>query len=100
LMSANSKRSGIDSENLANVLPSSGPDAILSRKVTLAPPKDKDSQGAVIAVPDNKLKPGEVAMFEIRLRHIQTKRESKNAENNVAGKNNRPASLFCRIAYV
>jgi hypothetical protein len=43
--------------------------AVLTRSVRLAPPKEKDKEGAVVTVPD-KLKPGEVAVFEIRLRRI------------------------------
>jgi hypothetical protein len=37
--------------------------------VRLAPPKEKDKEGAVVTVPD-KLKDGEMAVFEIRLRRI------------------------------
>lgn len=51
-----------------------GPDGKLrSRDIILAPGKDKDSKGSVVAVPDNggggKLKSGEFAPFEIRLKH-------------------------------
>jgi Domain of unknown function (DUF4384) len=45
------------------------PGGVRGRSVRLAPPKDGDKTGAVVAVPDAKLKPGEVAIFEIRLLH-------------------------------
>ena len=54
-------------ENPVKVLPEK--EAVLTRSVRLAPPKEKDKEGAVVTVPD-KLKPGEVAIFEIRLRRI------------------------------
>lgn len=66
LMGLESKRSGIDTESSTNILPP----GVRARSARLAPPKDKVEQGTVIAVPDSKLKPGEVAVFEIRLRHI------------------------------
>lgn len=66
LMGLESKRSGIDTESSAHVLPP----GVRARSARLAPPKDKVEQGTVIAVPDSKLKPGEVAVFEIRLRHV------------------------------
>ena len=66
LMGLESKRSGIATESSANLLPP----GVRARSARLAPPKDKSEQGTVIAVPDSKLKPGEVAVFEIRLRHI------------------------------
>ncbi len=69
------KRGGIVTENVAIVLPQSGPDKVRTRGIILAPGKDKDQEGSVVAIPDQKgkegrLKPGEVAVFEIRLRHI------------------------------
>lgn len=46
---------------------------VRSRDIILAPGRDKDSQGSVVAIPDNgsggKLKTGEIAPFEIRLKH-------------------------------
>lgn len=46
---------------------------VRSRDIILAAGKDKDSSGSVVAVPDNgnggKLKSGEIAPFEIRLKH-------------------------------
>lgn len=65
LMGLESKRAGIDSRTTSNILPAS----TRSRVIRLAPPKDKEDKGTVIAVPDSKLRPGEVAVFEIRLRH-------------------------------
>lgn len=66
LMGVESKRAGIDVPTTSKILPGN----MRSRIIRLAPPKDKDDKGTVIAVPDSKLKPGEVAVFEIRLRHI------------------------------
>jgi len=66
----NIKQSGIDSENVKSVLPKSGTNGVRSRKVELAPPKDKDEQGTVVTVSNDKLDPGDVAVFEIRLRHV------------------------------
>lgn len=46
---------------------------VRSRDIILAPGRDKDSNGSVVAIPDNgsggKLKQGEIAPFEIRLKH-------------------------------
>ena len=64
LVGMNSK-SGINVESKPKDLPS----GVRGRSVRLAPPKDGDKTGAVVAVPDTKLKPGEVAVFEIRLLH-------------------------------
>jgi hypothetical protein len=69
------KRGGIVTENVAIVLPQTGPDKVRTRGIILAPGKEKDQEGSVVAIPDQKgkgghLKPGEVAVFEIRLRHI------------------------------
>jgi hypothetical protein len=68
-------RGGIVSENVAIILPQSGPGAVRSRSVHLAAGKDKDEGGSVVGIPDDKakggkLKSGEVAVFEIRLKHI------------------------------
>lgn len=65
---ASRKKSGIDTETIASVLPRNGSDAVLSREVRLAPPRDKSDQGTVIAIPEG-LKDG-VAVVEIRLKHI------------------------------
>src|SRR6185503_3990520 len=54
------------------VVPSSG-SKVRSRDIILAAGKDKDAAGSVVAVPDNrgdgKLKPGEIATFELRFKH-------------------------------
>lgn len=50
-----------------------GGDKVRSRDIILAAGRDKDAKGSVVAVPDGgtggKLKPGEIAPFEIRLKH-------------------------------
>ncbi|HLG17561.1 MAG TPA: DUF4384 domain-containing protein [Blastocatellia bacterium] len=66
LMGVESKRSGIDTANTQRILPPE----MRARSVRLAPAGNNDEKGTVIAVPDTKLKPGEVAVFEIRLRHV------------------------------
>jgi hypothetical protein len=66
LTGAEPRRAGIDASSTVNVVPQN----LRPRIVRLAPPNNKDEKGTVIAVPDAKLKPGEVAVFEIRLRHI------------------------------
>ncbi|HKG21468.1 MAG TPA: DUF4384 domain-containing protein [Blastocatellia bacterium] len=65
LVGMNSK-TGINVESSSSTVVPSG---IKARSVRLAPPRDKDETGAVVAVPDTRLKPGEVAIFEIRLLH-------------------------------
>jgi hypothetical protein len=56
-----------------SVVPHDKNNQLTSRDIILAPGKDKDPAGSVVAIPDNggggKLKPGEIATFEIRLRH-------------------------------
>jgi hypothetical protein len=50
-----------------------GSTKVRSRDIILAPGKNKDAKGSVVAIPDNggggKLKAGEIAPFEIRLKH-------------------------------
>ncbi|MEK6406320.1 MAG: DUF4384 domain-containing protein [Acidobacteriota bacterium] len=50
-----------------------GNNKVRSRDIILAPGKDKDVKGSVVAIPDTggggKLKSGEIAPFEIRLKH-------------------------------
>ena len=51
-----------------------GANKVRSRDIILAPGRDKDTQGSVVAIPDSgaaggKLKAGEIAPFEIRLKH-------------------------------
>jgi hypothetical protein len=66
LAGAESKRSGIDTSSSAKLLP----EGVRARSVRLAPPRAKQESGTVVAVPDAKLKAGEVAVFEIRLRRV------------------------------
>ncbi|MEW6730054.1 MAG: DUF4384 domain-containing protein [Acidobacteriota bacterium] len=78
-------KTGIVAENITIVLPQTGPGAVRTRGIILAPGKDKDREGSFIAIPDKpqkavdktkkngadgRLQPGEVAVFEIRLEHI------------------------------
>jgi len=63
---------GISKKVTPVVTPNDG--KVRSRDIILAPGKDKDTNGSVVAVPDTgsaggKLKPGEIAPFEIRLKH-------------------------------
>lgn len=60
------------SKKVTPVIPA-GESKVRSRDIILAPGKDKDTNGSVVAIPDNggggKLKSGEIAPFEIRLKH-------------------------------
>jgi hypothetical protein len=62
-------QSGIADKNLVSVLPT----GVRAREITFAAGKDKDEQGSVVAIDDKgasgKLKQGEAAIFEIRLKH-------------------------------
>lgn len=62
-------QSGIAEDNLAQVLPS----GIRAREIRFSAGKDKDDKGSVVAIDDKgasgKLKQGEAAIFEIRLKH-------------------------------
>lgn len=55
------------------VVPEGGDTKVRSRDIILAAGKDKDTSGSVVAVPDTggggRLKSGEIAPFEIRLKH-------------------------------
>lgn len=55
------------------VVPQNAGNTVRSRDIILAPGKDKDAKGSVVAIPDTggggKLKSGEIAPFEIRLKH-------------------------------
>lgn len=62
---------GVVAESLKSVLPADGEGGVRTRKIRLAPGKDQEK----VAIPENngtpvKMKNGEVAMFEIRLKHI------------------------------
>jgi len=71
--SAAAELQGGISKKVTPVLPKDEGSKVRSRDIILAAGKDKDSQGSVIAIPDNggggKLKPGEIAPFELRLKH-------------------------------
>jgi hypothetical protein len=60
------------SKKVTPVIPASE-GKIRSRDIILAPGKDKDTNGSVVAIPDNgeggRLKSGEIAPFEVRLKH-------------------------------
>jgi hypothetical protein len=63
---------GIVSKNVSTVLPQGA--GLRARGVFLAEGRDRDRAGSVVAIADEKqsearLKPGEVALFEIRLQH-------------------------------
>jgi hypothetical protein len=64
---------GITKKVTPVVPPGDGANKVRSRDIILAPGKDKDTQGSVVAIPDTggggKLKAGEIAPFEIRLKH-------------------------------
>ena len=55
------------------IMPQNENNKVRSRDIILAPGRDKDKKGSVVAVPDDggtgKLKSGEIAPFEIRLKH-------------------------------
>ena len=71
--SAAAELQGGISKKVTPVVPQDGTSKVRSRDIILAPGKDKDSKGSVVAVPDNggggNLKSGEIAPFEIRLKH-------------------------------
>ena len=60
---------GID-KNVTKVVPEGeGSGKVRSRDIILAAGKNKDNRGSVVAIPDGKLKSGDIAPFEIRLKH-------------------------------
>lgn len=68
---AQTEQSGVVADNANSVLPTEGEGAVRTRKIRLAPGKDQEK----VAIPENngtpvKMKNGEVALFEIRLKHI------------------------------
>jgi hypothetical protein len=68
---AQNDQGGVVAESLKPVLPTEGEGGVRTRKIRLAPGKDQEK----VAIPENngspvKMKNGEVAMFEIRLKHI------------------------------
>jgi hypothetical protein len=63
---------GITKENVKPAVPDDT--KVRSRDIILAPGKSKEKEGSVVAIPDKggaggRLKPGEIAPFEIRLKH-------------------------------
>jgi len=66
-------QSGITKKVIPVIPEGEGSSKVRSRDIILAPGKDKDTTGSVVAIPDNgsggKLKAGEIAPFEIRLKH-------------------------------
>lgn len=73
-LSSNGKsaKGGLVSENIAVALPQTG---ARTRGVKLSPGRDRDEKGSLVYIPDTKgkggnLKSGEIAVFEIRLKHV------------------------------
>lgn len=73
---------GISNEKTATVVPESGSNGVRSRNIVIAQGEDKNPQGSVVAIEDKpaqgkaagevntgKLKKGEIAKFELRLKH-------------------------------
>ncbi|HMG35201.1 MAG TPA: DUF4384 domain-containing protein [Blastocatellia bacterium] len=65
---------GITNKDVTPALPDEDRGKMQSRDIILAPGKDKEKEGSVVAIPDKagsggRLKPGEMAPFEIRLKH-------------------------------
>jgi hypothetical protein len=71
--SAAAELQGGIAKKVTPVVPQGEGGKVRSRDISLAPGKDKDSKGSVVAITDNggggKLKSGEIAPFEIRLKH-------------------------------
>src|SRR5215468_6641433 len=62
---------GITNKDITPALPDEDRSRMQSRDIILAPGKDKEKEGSVVAIPDKsgsggRLKPGEMAPFEIR----------------------------------
>lgn len=71
-LAGTAQRGGITSSEASSVLPQNA--GLRARGIFLAPGKDRDKTGSVVAISDDKgangrLKAGEVAVFEIRLQH-------------------------------
>ena len=71
--SAAAELQGGISKKVTPIVPAAEGSKVRSRDIILAPGRDKDTKGSVVAIPDNggggKLKSGEIAPFEIRLKH-------------------------------
>jgi len=67
-------QAGITNKEVTPVIPDKDREKVRSRDIILAAGKDKQSEGSVVAIPDKggvagRLKSGDVATFEIRLKH-------------------------------
>ncbi|HSE97945.1 MAG TPA: DUF4384 domain-containing protein [Blastocatellia bacterium] len=77
-------QNGITGDKVAEVIPETGQGGVRSRNVIIAAGQDKNPQGSVVAIEDTDkpsggsssskikpatLKPGEIARFELRLKH-------------------------------
>jgi hypothetical protein len=75
---------GISTEKTTDVVPEGGENGVRSRNITIAQGRDKNPQGSVVAIEDKpasgktpaagevntgRLKKGEIAKFELRLKH-------------------------------
>lgn len=74
---------GISAEKTADVVPEDGSNGVRSRNIRISQGRDKDPQGSVVAIEDKpasgktgagevntgRLKKGEIAKFELRLKH-------------------------------
>lgn len=65
---------GIQTGNLAKILPGGEVSLVRSRNIVVAQGQDKNEEGSYVAISDNKgqglsLKPGQAAVFEVRLKH-------------------------------
>lgn len=71
--SAAAELQGGITKRVTPIVPQNEGSSVRSRDIILAAGKDKESKGSVVAIPDNggggRLKSGEIAPFEIRLRH-------------------------------
>src|ERR1700730_14481273 len=71
--SAAAELQGGITKKVTPVVPQNEGSKVRSRDIILAAGKDKDSNGSVVAIPDTggggRLKSGEIAPFEIRLKH-------------------------------
>lgn len=71
--SAAAELQGGITKKVTPVVPQNEGSKVRSRDIILAAGKDKEKSGSVVAIPDNggggKLKSGEIAPFEIRLKH-------------------------------
>jgi uncharacterized protein DUF4384 len=62
-------KGGIDKKVTPVVPEGEGSSKVRSRDIILAAGKNKEKEGSVVAIPDGKLKSGDIAPFELRLKH-------------------------------